>query len=72
MIMDFIPNHTSDQHPWFVASRTEGTNGQYAQYYVWHDGKVLANGTRVPPNNWVSGMFVVGLFINFVTDRNGR
>ena len=53
VIMDFIPNHTSDQHPWFQASRTGGSPGKYAQYYVWHDGKVLANGTRVPPNNWV-------------------
>ena len=53
VIMDFIPNHSSDQHKWFVES-SKGRQGPYADYYVWHDGITLENGTRTPPNNWVS------------------
>lgn len=46
IIMDFVPNHTSDMHEWFKASenRTEG----YEDYYVWVDGT-----PDRPPNNWV-------------------
>jgi glycosidase len=46
LIMDFVPNHSSRDHPWFNSSRNlvEG----YADYYVWHPGK---GGN--PPNNWV-------------------
>uniref|UniRef100_V5I8D9 alpha-glucosidase n=1 Tax=Anoplophora glabripennis TaxID=217634 RepID=V5I8D9_ANOGL len=51
IILDFVPNHTSDQHEWFQKSvaKEEG----YEDFYVWHDGKVV-DGTRVPPNNWLS------------------
>ncbi|KAK2896612.1 hypothetical protein Q8A67_011100 [Cirrhinus molitorella] len=47
MIMDYIPNHTSDKHIWFQLSRN-GTE-PYKDYYIW------VNCTRdKPPNNWVS------------------
>ncbi|NLT29509.1 MAG: trehalose synthase [Propionibacterium sp.] len=36
VVADLIVNHTSDQHPWFVASRRSTTN-QYRDYYVWRD-----------------------------------
>ncbi|KAK6962993.1 maltase 1, partial [Biomphalaria glabrata] len=50
LIVDFVPGYTSDQHIWFQKSiRREG---KYTNYYVWDDGKILDNGTRVPPNNW--------------------
>ncbi|KAJ8919510.1 hypothetical protein NQ315_002131 [Exocentrus adspersus] len=51
LILDFVPNHTSDQHEWFKKSvaKEEG----YEDFYVWHDGNVV-NGTRQPPNNWLS------------------
>ncbi|KAJ8945777.1 hypothetical protein NQ318_013133 [Aromia moschata] len=51
VIIDFVPNHTSDQHEWFLlsANKTEG----YEDYYVWADGRE-ENGTTVPPNNWIS------------------
>ncbi|XP_013421849.1 alpha-glucosidase-like isoform X2 [Lingula anatina] len=52
MILDFIPNHTSDLHKWFQASKA-GVE-EYKDYYVWTDGNLTANGTRVPPNNWKS------------------
>lgn len=47
-----VPNHTSDQHDWFLlsANRTEG----YEDYYVWRDCRDNGDGTRRMPNNWVS------------------
>ena len=49
LILDFVINHTSDKHPWFVQSRASRTN-PYRDFYIWRDGK--ADGT--PPNNWSS------------------
>src|SRR5262249_37064639 len=37
VIMDFVANHTSDQHPWFVESRSSKTNPK-RDWYVWRDG----------------------------------
>ncbi|XP_025928043.1 protein phosphatase 1B isoform X2 [Apteryx rowi] len=51
VIMDLIPNHTSDKHRWFQLSRNR--TGKYTDYYVWHDC-AQADGTVAPPNNWVS------------------
>ncbi|XP_068565514.1 amino acid transporter heavy chain SLC3A1 isoform X2 [Cebidichthys violaceus] len=48
LIMDFIPNHTSDRHRWFNLSRTGDPH--YKDYYVWTD----CNGSAPMPNNWVS------------------
>ncbi|KAM3863199.1 amino acid transporter heavy chain SLC3A1 [Diretmus argenteus] len=48
MIMDFIPNHTSDRHRWFNLSRSRDEH--YKDYYVWTD----CNATAPRPNNWVS------------------
>jgi alpha-glucosidase len=49
VIIDFVPNHTSDQHPWFIESRSNKTNPK-RDWYVWRDAK--ADGS--PPNNWIS------------------
>jgi alpha-glucosidase len=49
IIMDFVMNHTSDQHPWFINSRSSRTAAK-RDWYMWHDGK----GPGVPPNNWNS------------------
>ena len=48
IIMDLVVNHTSDEHPWFVASRQSKSN-PYRDYYYWQKGQ---NG--LPPNNWSS------------------
>jgi alpha-glucosidase len=48
ILLDFVPGHTSDQHPWFIESRTFRSNPK-ADWYIWHDP---ANGR--PPNNWLS------------------
>jgi len=52
IIMDFVPNHSSDKHEWFQKSLK--SIEPYTDYYVWHKGKVLPNGTVTVPNNWVS------------------
>ncbi|MCM3585325.1 alpha-glucosidase [Mesobacillus maritimus] len=48
LIMDLVINHTSDEHPWFIESRSSKDN-PYRDYYIWHPGK---NGKE--PNNWES------------------
>ncbi|XP_055594041.1 maltase 2-like [Uranotaenia lowii] len=48
VILDFVPNHTSDQHEWFVEA-VKG-NPEYRDYYVWKDG----SDDNKPPNNWQS------------------
>jgi alpha-glucosidase len=50
IILDFVPNHTSDKHDWFVKS--EAGDAKYKDYYVWRDAKYV-NGQRIEPNNWV-------------------
>lgn len=53
LVMDFIPNHTSDKHPWFIES-CKGSDNPYSDWYRWADPKILEDGTRAPPNNWLS------------------
>ena len=43
LILDFVPNHTSDRHPWFVESRLSADNAK-RDWYIWRD----------QPNNWQS------------------
>ena len=42
IIMDLVINHTSDEHPWFIASKDP--KSAYRDYYIWQD----------QPNNWTS------------------
>lgn len=51
LIIDFIPNHTSDKHDWFQLSRNR--TGKYTDYYIWQNC-LHENGTIIPPNNWLS------------------
>nr|WP_277628128.1 maltose alpha-D-glucosyltransferase [Arsenicicoccus dermatophilus] len=46
IITDFVMNHTSDQHPWFQASRSE-PDGPYGDYYVWSDDDTLYSEARI-------------------------
>lgn len=48
IVMDLVVNHTSDEHPWFVESRSSKDNPK-RDYYIWKEGK---NGKE--PNNWGS------------------
>ncbi|HYZ23011.1 MAG TPA: alpha-amylase family glycosyl hydrolase, partial [Rhodopila sp.] len=49
VILDYVPNHTSDRHPWFIESRRNRTNPK-RNWYLWRDA--AADGG--PPNNWRS------------------
>ena len=49
IIMDYVINHTSDKHKWFIASKSS-KKSPYRNWYVWRDGK----GPNQPPNNWIS------------------
>ncbi|GEP07060.1 alpha-amylase family glycosyl hydrolase [Methylobacterium oxalidis] len=49
LILDFVPNHTSAQHPWFIESRSSRESAK-RDWYVWADP---APG-GLPPNNWLS------------------
>ncbi|XP_076294286.1 alpha-glucosidase [Lasioglossum baleicum] len=51
VLLDFVPNHSSHLHPWFVNS--ERRIKPYDEYYVWRNARIV-NGTRSPPNNWLS------------------
>jgi alpha-glucosidase len=49
LILDFVPNHTSSEHPWFLeAKRSRGSEAR--RFYLWHDPKPDGG----PPNNWLS------------------
>jgi alpha-glucosidase len=57
VILDFVPNHTSDQHPWFVESRSSRKSAK-RDWYLWHDAAAAGDDwkpaqTRLP-NNWMS------------------
>ncbi len=49
VIVDFVPNHTSDHHPWFVESRASRSSAK-RDWYFWRDGRPSGD----PPNNWLS------------------
>ncbi|HEX5724079.1 MAG TPA: alpha-amylase family glycosyl hydrolase, partial [Longimicrobiaceae bacterium] len=49
VVLDFIPNHTSDRHPWFLESRAARAAGKRG-WYLWRDAAPDGG----PPNNWIS------------------
>lgn len=49
LILDLVPNHTSDRHPWFIESRSSRDNPK-RDWYIWRDGAPEGQ----PPNNWLS------------------
>jgi alpha-glucosidase len=49
VILDFVPNHSSDRHPWFIESRSSRQNPK-RDWYIWHDPAPGGG----PPNNWLS------------------
>ncbi len=80
VIVDFVPNHTSDRHPWFLESRT-GRDSPRRDWYVWRDPAPDGG----PPNNWVShfggsawtfdeasGQYYLHLFLAEQPDLNWR
>ena len=66
VIVDFVPNHTSDRHPWFEESRSSRANPK-RDWYFWRDGRGDADGGTGPPgsagrlpNNWRAAFPGVG------------
>ncbi len=49
LLLDFVPNHSSDRHPWFVESRSSRTSPR-RDWYIWRDAAPDGR----PPNNWIS------------------
>src|SRR3954464_30811 len=49
IILDLVPNHTSDPHPWFIQSRASRDNPK-RDWYIWRDRRPEGG----PPNNWLS------------------
>src|SRR5689334_826369 len=49
VILDLVPNHTSDRHPWFLESRSSRNNPK-RDWYIWHD----PTPDGAPPSNWLS------------------
>jgi alpha-glucosidase len=57
VILDFVPNHSSDEHPWFVESRSSRENAK-RDWYLWHKPLPAGDDSRPVrervPNNWMS------------------
>ncbi|WP_257534312.1 alpha-glucosidase [Haploplasma modicum] len=83
IILDFVLNHTSDEHPWFIESRSS-INNDKRDYYIWEEGK-LVNDKLMPPTNWGSffsgsawnydqqtNMFYMKIFSNKMPDLNWK
>lgn len=49
ILIDFVSNHTSKEHPWFISSRSS-RNSPHRDWYIWRDPKTGGG----PPNNWLS------------------
>ena len=53
ILMDFVPNHSSDQHPWFLESKSS-LDSEKRDWYMWRNGTVDEEGNLAPPTNWRS------------------
>ena len=80
VILDYVPNHTSDEHAWFIESRSSRDNSK-RDWYIWADAKPDGS----PPNNWISffggsawewdettGQYYLHLFVTGQPDLNWR
>jgi oligo-1,6-glucosidase len=61
IVLDYVLNHTSDEHPWFIESKSSKDN-PYRDYYIWQEGRII-DGKRVEPTNW--GSFFGGSAWNY-------
>jgi alpha-glucosidase len=80
LLLDWVPNHTSDQHPWFLQSRSSRDDPK-RDWYVWRDGRPDGG----PPTNWLNyagqsawrwdertGQFYYRIFLDSQPDLNWR
>lgn len=72
IILDFVPNHTSDEHDWF--KRSADGDLEYLDYYVWREGKPSGlpppNDLPLPPNNWVCLKFSITFKLTSIIDSS--
>ncbi|MGY5852361.1 MAG: alpha-glucosidase [Candidatus Thorarchaeota archaeon] len=66
VVFDLVLNHTSDQHKWFLESRSSRDNPK-RDWYIWRDG--AKSGGRKPPNNWNAMVGGSGWHYDEVTDQ---
>jgi oligo-1,6-glucosidase/alpha-glucosidase len=66
IVLDMVLNHTSDQHPWFLESRSSRDNPK-RDWYVWRDGRSPRG--KKPPNNWKSKVTGSGWHYDPQTDQ---
>lgn len=66
VVFDMVLNHTSDQHPWFLESRSARENPK-RDWYIWRDGKKL--GGEKPPTNWKAIIGGSGWHYDDLTDQ---
>lgn len=55
VILDFIPNHTSEKSAWFNSSVYD-KDGPYGDFYIWADPLFDDFGNMTPPNEWVTAL----------------
>ena len=69
VVMDFVPNHSSDEHDWFI--RSVNREEPYTDYYVWlNPAGFEEDGTPIPPNNWVGVALLFVIENNFCMNRD--
>lgn len=68
IIFDLVINHSSDQHAWFLESRSSKTNPK-RDWYFWRPAKIDEKGNRHPPNNWRSHFTVPAWTWDEVTEE---
>jgi alpha-glucosidase len=54
VIVDLVPNHTSNEHPWFQEALAAGPGSAARDRYLFRPGRVDSDGIEHPPNNWIS------------------
>ena len=64
LILDYVPNHSSDQHPWFIDSRSARTS-THRDWYIWRDPAPGGG----PPNNWLSNFGGPGWTLDAVSGQ---
>lgn len=55
LMLDLVVNHTSDEHDWFLESKSSKASSK-RDWYIWRSGKLDGQGNRVPPNNWKTSL----------------
>lgn len=82
VILDLVLNHSSDEHPWFIESRSNKNNPK-RNYYIWQKGRLDKNNQLIAPTNWgsffegsawnyddISGEYYMKIFSNKMPDFN--